>query len=349
MYKFKKNILISCCVLIAFIFVSGLTTFIIDPLQHYRKASFYEVYTFNQRYLAWGLLKNYEYDSMLLGSSMTENFKTDEMNDDLNINILRVPFQGTSAYEESLLIEKGLLNKNLKNIFLGLDFFSFRGDVNRIKYGEKSLPFYLMNDTFLDDFKYLLNIDVFFEKNIKIIMSNYFGYKRSNLDFNTFWNWDTNYKYSKELCLQGYNHQVEKKDQFKLEELKKSFNHNFLKHVEQNKDINFKVFFPPYSILSWKAWEKTGQLNNILEFKKYILNASLKYNNFKIYDFQIEKEVTHDLDNYFDASHYSSKTNTWMIKQIKDNKYIVTEDNTQDYLDKLKFQVDDFNISDIYK
>ena len=136
--------------------------YVIDPMQHYRKANFYKVYTFNQRYLVWGLLDNYSYDSVLLGTSMTENFKTNEFNNQLNINMLRAPLPGASAYEENLLIQKSLENKELKEVFLGLDFFSFRGDKKRIQYGKNSLPTYLMNDNIFDDYKYLLNIDILF-------------------------------------------------------------------------------------------------------------------------------------------------------------------------------------------
>ena len=125
----------------------------------------------------------------------------------------------------------------------------------------------------------------------------------------------------------------------------------FLTHLNSvltfllNHHLEFKIFFPPYSILTWKSWEHHKYLQDMLEFKKYILRQSIKYKNVKLYDFQIAKEITHNLDNYKDISHYSGKMNRWMVQQIKENNYLITKNNIDKYLKTLKEQIKNYDLN----
>lgn len=348
MFSYKKNIFFTFSIVFILLVLTATTVFLIDPLQHYRKAMHYKPYAFQQRYLAWGLLKNYNYNSVLIGTSMTENFRKDYVDNDLHLDILRVPFSGSSAYEENLVIQYALKNQKLSTVVYGLDLFSFRGDEIRLRHGEGSLPLYLMNDTILDDFRYLLNIDIFFRDNIKIFLSNFLGLKKDMIDFNKFWNWDYQHKFSKKLCIKSYKESLKPntKDSYKIEELKKSFDYNILSLYKKNPNLKFEIFFPPYSILTWKSWEHKNYLQDMLEFKEYVMRQSVKYDNVKIYDLQMSKNITHDLNNYKDISHYSGKINRWIIKQMKDDNYLVIENNIDEYLKKLRKQIENY---DLYK
>jgi hypothetical protein len=292
--------------------------------------------------MAWGMLKNYDYDSVLIGSSMTANFRKNYVDSYLNLDFLRVPMPGATAYEENLIIQKSLNSKNLSTILYGLDMSSFTGKKDRIKRG--ALPLYLMNDSFIDDLKYLLNIDVFFRDSIKIFLSNFFDVKKNMIDFNTFWNWDYEKSFGKEFCIKGYTNIInsKKKYSYKLYDLIESFNYNILPHFESNANVEFIIFFPPRSILAWKVLEKQNSLKDILEFKKYILEQSIKYDNVKVYDFQIAKDVTHNLDNYMDTNHYSGYINKWIIKQIKNDKYLVSNEDIRLNMNKLREQINKY-------
>ena len=344
MFKFKKNTILSLTCFIFLLILSAIVTFLIDPYQHYRKASFYKPYSFDSRYMSWGLLKNYDYDSVLIGSSMTANFRKDYVDRDLNLDILRVPIPGASAYEESLLIQNALRNKKLSTIVFGLDMVSFTGAKER----SELLPSYLMNSSYVDDFKYLLNADALFRDSMKIFMSNFLGIKAYMIDFNTFWNWDYEKIFSKEFWVGSYIESLkntDKKNIYKFNDLKKSFDHNMMPHISNNANIKFIIFFPPSSILSWKSLEMHKSLKDIFEFKRYIVKQSYKYKNIKIFDFQINKEITHNLDNYTDQNHYSGDVNRWIIKQIKDDNYLVLDSNIDINLEILNEQIKDYDLT----
>ena len=75
---------------------------------------------------------------------------------------------------------------------------------------------------------------------------------------------------------------------------------------------------------------------------EYILEQSIKYDNVKVYDFQIAKDVTHNLDNYMDTNHYSGYINKWIIKQIKNDKYLVSNEDIRLNMNKLREQINKY-------
>ena len=84
-----------------------------------------------------------------------------------------------------------------------------------------------------------------------------------------------------------------------------------------------------------------------MEFKEYIYNSLLSYDNVKIYDFQSEKNIIYDLNNYKDLYHYHERINTWLLQQIKVNNYLVKKENINEYLDSLKKEIEEYDLKEI--
>lgn len=340
--------------LLTLLLIGGIN-YIVDPFQQYRAKTFYPI-SFDirdQRYKNAGLSKNFEYDSLILGTSMTENFVIDKVEKNLNFNkLIKLSISGGSAKEQSTTLQTAIENnKNLKNVLWGLDTLSFIGNPNRLRYGSNSFPFYLYDNNKLNDYKYLLSIDTL-KKSINILFK--INNEDSNYDFNNMYQWQN--KDEKEFKIENVYKAWEKRrtdfnknstSEQKFIYLKNNFDINFLPIIKNNSQINFTIFFPPYSILTFETFEEQNLVSDILEFKKYIFESLLPYKNVKIYDFQAEKSITHDLSNYKDLSHYHQRVNYWMIKQIKENKYLVTEENFNIYLEDLKKEILEYNLNKI--
>ena len=86
--KFVRNFIIfflCICILLTGI------VFIADPLFQYHKPWLTETpYLYNSVYQAPGLARNTTYDSVLLGTSMTENFQTDWFDRELGWNTVKL-------------------------------------------------------------------------------------------------------------------------------------------------------------------------------------------------------------------------------------------------------------------
>ena len=87
--------------------------YIVDPFQQYRVKTFYPI-SFDikdQRYKNAGLSKNFEYDSLILGTSMTENFVIDKTEESLNFNkLIKLSISGGSAREQSTVLKTAIEN-----------------------------------------------------------------------------------------------------------------------------------------------------------------------------------------------------------------------------------------------
>ena len=73
-------------------------------------------------------------------------------------------------------------------------------------------------------------------------------------------------------------------------------------------------------------------------------NKLIVLDNVFLYDFQIAKEITHNLNNYKDLTHYSQDINYWIIDQIRYNNFHLTPENKEENLFFFTEQIKKYNI-----
>lgn len=133
----------------------GTLVFTVDPLQLYRKASYTPLFTKQQRYQNPGLAKNYTYDTLILGSSMTENFVPSEVGSILEGDVIKLSMEGSTAKEQRMIADVAIGTGQVQKVLWGIDYFSFRTNTVR---DEANFPFYLYDNNIWNDYKYLFNI-----------------------------------------------------------------------------------------------------------------------------------------------------------------------------------------------
>ena len=137
------------------------------------------------------------------------------------------------------------------------------------------------------------------------------------------------------------------KIEYSFETMKKSFDYNYLQIIKNNPNTNFIFFYPPYSVIAFKDWEKKEILDDILKFKLYVIEEFSKLQNVTLYDFQSAIDITTNLDNYKDFTHYHQNINNWMIDMIKENRYLVTKENIDEHLENLRKQIKEYDLNKI--
>lgn len=315
----------------------SVTQFIIDPFQQYRQARFYHPYFSNQRYMNPGMSKSAQYDSILVGTSTSENFLPSDAKKILGFNLLKLPYNGGTAYEEGKIIETAIRTGKVQNVLLGLDFFSLAGDPYRVRY--VGLPEYLYDDNLFNDYQYLLNIQIFIkEVFLKIVPSNFLGFNRERLNRDNpyFW-WQENMASKKKVLNFWENRKTLKQDfnagskngDLTFEKFKTSFEINILPHIENNRNVDFYIFFPPYSVLYWVDSFDSGWFEEAQRFKEYLSEMTTRYQNMHLFDFQVDQEIVCDLDNYKDLMHYSAQVNRKILEHIKEREFLYSKQNTR--------------------
>lgn len=324
----------------------GIINFIIDPFQQYRKASFYKPIYDNERYLNPGLAKTYDYKQVIVGSSMTENFILSDAKDILGFDKpIKFCMSGTTAYEMKTILDSAYKHRKIDAVIYGLDFFGYTGKTTHLFNGDGSVPNYLYDDNIFNDYRYLLSFDTF-----KFSLDSFITSKMTKhapmFDFNRMYQWQHDFS---ENDFKGADRLKEwktkntfKKDyhtnEYSLEAMQKNVDVNLVPIVKNHPETTFYIFYPPYSILTFKDMAKQDWLKTTQQFKQYVFSQLQHYPNVKIYDFQASKEVTCNLDNYRDMTHYHQRINTWMLQQMKDEQYLTKDAATLEKLNQLLSQ-----------
>ncbi len=313
------------------LFTVVLINYIIDPFQIYRKATFHKTIFMKGFYLNAGLIKNYDYDSVSIGSSMTQNFKIEDLKKQLSYKKpIKLPISGGSIVEHFTVLQSAISTNKVKNVLFGIDIFSLNNNDNR-------LPKYLYDDNILNDYKYLFSIDTLKRSFTYPFLHFSITENHPKLDYNLMFQWQQNYSKSDFSAIKVLNSYKSKKvnlnNNISSNEITKERLENFdkyiLKIIRENPNIDFTFFYPPYSILTYKLMTYEN-LNSFIDVKKYINKKLLELSNAKIYDFQEEYEIITELNNYKDVTHYHQRINLWMLKHMQKNKELITSDK-KDY------------------
>ncbi len=330
------------------VFILMAINFIVDPLQVYRKAPYAPDFSKEQRYQNPGLARNYDYDTIVIGSSMSENLRPSYLNPKLGVKTLKLSIMGSSAKEQNLTANLALGTNKVKNVIWVVDYFSMRGDPNRVRDEYGAFPFYLYDKNPLNDIKYLLNMDT----TKQVIHLGFVAAgleKRINPDLNTLNTWGEPTAFGKQRVLAEWQ-KVQQggpvtASEYEYSNVINNIDVNLISLINKYPKVNFYLYYPPYSILQHRFYyDKNPQLfENELGMKKHVFEKVGLRPNVKIFDFQQEPKVTFNLNNYKDLAHHSPQISQWIIDCIAKGKYRVTKDNLNMGLNTLEKQVETLN------
>lgn len=324
----KKWILTTLSMSIILILVLSLLTYVIDPFYQYHYAE--DGYPVNPRYAIPGLIKNYDYDSVLIGSSMTQNFDSQEFKDKLDLDILKVNLGGMNVPDIHLNMDLIQKTGKCKTMFIGIDLHKFAEESP-----ETHFPEYLY-DGYWNDYKYLLSSDVYTRflplslavKGLEALGKPVPSMLASKSDIHTMGYWNDDFKFGEKAVL---NTIVKKTNQ--VSTLNTQYMANRLKYnidefyKKLDHETEYIMFFPPYSAFYWTNCENNGYLNVFFDAKKYFYELSQKHKNIQVYDFQNIDE-TIDLSYYKDTTHYSKDINSYMVDCFSTKKFLVESSET---------------------
>ncbi len=331
--KYVK-LVVSSTILIVLICV--LMTVIIDPYFHYHSPLDILAYDIdNERYQNYGIVRNFEYDTIITGTSMTENFKTSECDRLFDVQSIKVPMNGAHYNEIDRLISFALeKNENVRYVFRSLDYSMMNEDKDIKRLGEENFPTYLYDDNIFNDVNYVLNKTVLFEC-VKIVLNTLSG--MSTTTFDEYVNWSGDYRYGREAVLSNHVHvEQEETNEYLTDDDRKqiveNINYNVEQTIENYPEVEFYLFIPPYSILYWNEVSSKGEVAYHVEMERIVIERLLKHENVRLFSFTNNYNMICDLDNYKDIAHYGEWINSDMLKWMSEGEYELTKDNYETYL-----------------
>lgn len=337
--------------LIAIIFLGGFTA-VIDPYFHYHAPIAGLEYPIdNERYQNDGIVRNFKYDAIITGSSMTQNFKTTECNNIFNVNAIKVPFSGGSFKEVNDNLKRAFsANSDIKLVIRGLDGGMLKQDKDSMRY--ESYPTYLTDECFFNDVNYMLNKDVFLNDSLRVLKYTMDGNKTTTFD--EYKNWTLKRTYGKEAVLSEYKRGNKKEDKkIFTEELRKQTIDNLAQNVtdlvSKNPDTEFYYFFPPYSIIYWDSLNQNQSLDMYIEIYTLATELMLEYENIHIFSFYSEYDMITNLDNYVDDGHYHGDVNSKILQWMGEGEHELTKENYKEYWNEIQEYYSTYDYESIFE
>lgn len=348
----KKWTIVTLSAFLILLLSMGAATVVIDPYFHYHAPLEQLQYPLNnERYQNNGIVKNFSYDAIITGTSMTENFKTSEFDVLFGVNSIKVPFSGGSYREINENLECAIQsNPDIKYIVRGLDYDYLLWDKDRQKYD--SYPAYLYDEVIWNDVYYIFNKEILFNNTFQVISYTRAGHKTTSFD--SYANWMSGYIFGKEAVDKTYSRQMEKADRldFTIEDqikLEGNLSQNVTALIEQNPDITFYLFFTPYSIYYWDMLCQAGRLDQQMEAEKRAIEFLLSHRNIKLFSFFDEFDLILDLNNYKDIAHYSEEINSQILRWMRDGDHQLTKDNYEQYCEKTREFYSSFDYDSLFE
>lgn len=331
-----KHWIISFILLFLLVLI-GIGSFVVyvDPYFHYHKPIpnlFYKLD--NERYQNNGIVKNFDYDAIITGSSMTECFHPSELNELFGVNAIKVPFSGGSYKEVNDNLKVAVAhNENIKMIVRCLDanrFFNSKDDVDYTDY-----PTYLYDENPFNDVSYLYNKSVLLEARSIVKDGRLKG--KSTLSFDDYADWNNYYTYGKEAVDAHYNRdQVECSEMLPITDddyikIQENIEQNVISLARENPDIEFYLYISPYNIYYMDYWYLTGELERQLYAEKFIIELLLPYENIHLFSFFTEFDTITNLSIYKDVAHSNGELNSQILRWIHDGTGELTAENYEEY------------------
>ncbi len=319
----------------------GAYVYHVDPFFHYHKPHVEEYFypLDNQRSQNNGIIRNFNYDGMITGTSMTENFKTTDAEEYFGGTFIKVPYSGGSYKEINECIASAIrYNPDLKTVVRCLDMTYFYSDKDMVREDLGEYPEYLYDENPFNDVNYLYNRDVIFDRIYNMEKARREeGFAPGITSFDEYSNWTARFTFGKEAVFaNGFDPTFPEQNGGISEEERETIKGNIKQNVtdlaDANPDITFYYYLPPYSAAWWMDLWRNGSFEKHMEAEELVISLIVSHPNIHLYSFNTLTDFTTDLNNYKDTTHYGEWGNTMILKYMSEDKCRLTEENYRDYL-----------------
>ena len=344
-----------------------------DPMQIFHKSYIQNDLHLhdNMRQQSAGIINNFEFDSIILGTSMLENTSSFEASEILGGNFVNISISGSDFYERKFVLSHALKKKDIKYVIYSIDVDSYNLRKGHENYSIDTFD-YLYDENLFNDFNVYLN-----EKFFKCILTfskdkSCIGNKKT-LEYPN--NWFTNKVYSDRFggldnwfkakndkrikdvfsSIVSVSQRIKKGEKIPLDGIEENIkkhedylNEYLLDNVKKYKNTKFIFVFPPYSRMHYAQWKQYNQPKYEIHkaIIKYLVQQSFIHKNLEIYGYE-DKDFLDDISNYKDLSHYHQSINSMMLQSFKNKTELVTIENIDNYIKVAEKKAQNYNVSEI--
>ena len=325
----KKWLYIFGGIVIVGLAMIGALVYLVDPFfQYHKPLKDFPYIVDHQVNMNPGLARNMDYDSILLGSSMTVSFNTDWFQEYMGLKTQKLSYNGAYPKDQSNIMEIVFNAKKdqVKQVFLGIDEMNYSSDTEQTKF---DVPMYLYDYNLWNDVNYLWNKDVILDYILRAAADS-----KDKSEWNMIYKpWWQDEHYQKAIVLMYYEAAPIKEERPEiepyLERIENNLEMNILPFIKAHPETTFTCFYPPYSILYWNNVVRAKELDLVIEKYRRMTERLLEYENVEVFFFQNREEIICNLNNYADYTHYHGRICQYMVESFAKKEHRVTKENLE--------------------
>lgn len=321
---------------LALVFLAGAVMFAVDPYFHYR-ASEDAAYVLLDRFCLPGMVRGFDYDAVLVGSSMCQNFNMDLMEEVLGGEILKATKGGLTIGEADAILSWIREAGRADTVYFSLELTRF----NTPEPEESYYPDYLTNASLADDFRYLYGYEAWMRAlpmdavtlTLDALNLPLPQVLREKTEADEIGRWAQDASYPGEAALvesylSGGSGVSAQNAEGMAQRMKESVD-AWLSSEPFDPNITYYFFSAPYSALYWTHLAREGTLDAVLELRTYFFERLSQYDNVIAFDFQGLDQIQ-NLDLYKDITHYHESINDRMTRLLAAGEYRATEERVEE-------------------
>jgi len=357
-----RNLVRFLCASVAVIVLAAALNFVVDPLQLFRPARlFHAMYSPDSRMQNAGLVRSQQFDTAFMGTSLAIHFRQSEIDRYLGGKSVKLSMTGSNSHQQSFVLDAALA-RHPKRVLWEMDDWIFRdapeidADIylpaNLYRRNARGILSYLFNGVMARESLWILARSLPpLERTVARLTSGIIvKFPYSDLDeVNTLSpNLDPAQFYNRRNMIAAFTRATDPQHRYYLaegyntEEMVRNFERDAIALIEKYPDVEFVIYFPPYSILQFVAMRdfSPATLQVVYKANRYMLRRLSQFGNVKVYDFREAEEITHDLNNYSDIIHHSPAVDRKVLEMIAADKYRMDRAAPEASIDRLKAQVE---------
>jgi hypothetical protein len=325
----------------------GGANYAVDPLQIYRRAAYPAVFSENQRHQNAGLIRSYDYTTIIVGNSHVENFSPAFIERVTGEPTIKLAIEGSQASEQAAMVEKAIETGHVQRVIWGLDHLAFR-DSTLSPWGGARLPRYLYEPSLATVGRYLLSLDT-----LELSANALLG--RGHRSLETLNRWGESAQYGPPSVARSWRRirrnvareKARPGNDFSptITMTRRKIDRLLVPLVRANPDVRFDLYFSPFSVIAYSVDQLVSdhEFEERLAFKRSVVEAVGSSPNVRVFDFQAVRGITHELDRYKDVHHFDPAVNDWIIRSMERDEHRVTPANIDDALRRHAEQVRSFS------
>ena len=309
---------------------------IVDPYFHYHKPI--TKYRLNdERYINDGIARHFDYDAIITGNSLCQNFSTSQYDELFGTNSVKLPYSGAGYKEIWESLGRALeYNDGVKEVLVCMDLQDLDREAEWERY--EGNPTYLYDDNVFNDIKYIFNKDAIYRGTLYNLIWTVTGHENTSMDEYSTWKRNSGpyaacsnlSRITKEML--GDTRVYDKVDQ---ERVSDNLVSNVYTVIEENPYVEFKLVIPPSSIARWAQYYEEGSIEYRISGLRFALKELAKYDNVQLWAFDDDFYVTTNLELYSDSIHYDQSINKRMLEEISLRHHSISSDNVDEYCDRI--------------